>query len=148
MHNENVGANRADTALMATFDLLPGFFIRTIQLDFYCRSFSIKCRQIGGGPPPPLFIAYSFQAINGVPGVSAAYHTLFPGEAPMERLFWRDDEGPPYIWVANGGVTPTLRVEFEYFPTRKRQGSQPMVAADNRDFPSIVETGAIVQPGV
>ena len=153
MHNPNVGADRNDTALMATIDLLPGFFQRTIQLDFYARSFSIKCRQLGGGAVPVLFIAYSQQALFGAPNLSAGYHTLFPGEEPLKRQFWRDDEGPPFIWLANGSLggpigIPNLRVEFEYFPTRKRDGAQPMPGAGNRDFPSIVESGAIIQPGV
>lgn len=146
MHNDNVGADRADTALMATFDLAPFFAPKVIQLDFYARSFSLRCRQIAGGPVPQMRMAYSREALLGAVGLNGGFHTLFAAEAPIERLFWRDDEGPPYIWVA--AETANVRVEFEYFPTRKRQGSQPMAGGGNRDFPAIVEIGATVQPGV
>jgi hypothetical protein len=153
MHNENVGADRNATALMCTVNMLPGFFVRTIQLDFYVRQLTMQVRRIGGGPLATLFWGYSKEALEGLPNLTGGFNTISPDDAPQQRFFWRDDEGPPYIWIANSFVggpigVPNLRVHFEYFPTRKRQGSQPMAGAGSRDFPSIVEATAIIQPGV
>ncbi len=152
-HNTNAGAYRADTALMAVFTLNPialdgTIALRSIQLDFYCRSYSIRARQFGGGFPPTMFVAMSRDALLGAADDTAGYQTLLPADQPIEKFFWKDDEGPPYIWVANMSTSGILRCHFEYFPTHKRDGRQPMVSSTNRDFPRIIESGATVVPGV
>ncbi len=151
-HNTNAGAYRADTALMATFDLNPiiagVISVRNIRLDYYCRSYSIRARPVGFGFPGALFVAMSRDALLGAPTATAGYEELGPFDPAIERFFWKADEGPPYIWVANTGAQGVIRVHFEYFPTYKRDGSQPMVSSTNRDFPRIIENTATIVPGV
>ncbi len=155
-YSQNVGADRNATALMATFDMAPitgagVVSIRTIQLDFYCRYFTIRARQQGAGPVPVMAVGYSKEAVLGVANSAtdpAGFELLFPNEPELRRFFRRDDEGPPYIWVANLATNGIIRCHFEYYPTKKRQGSHPMPTRLNRDFPVIVESTAIIQPGV
>lgn len=152
-HNRNAGAFRTDTALMAVFDLNPisiggVISVRNIRLDFYCRSYSIQARPTGGGFPPFMFVAMSRDALLGAPDATAGYQVLTVSDPPLEKFFWKEDEGPPYIWVANMSNIGVLRCHFEYFPTHKRDGRQPMVSSTNSDFPRIVENTATVVPGV
>jgi hypothetical protein len=151
-HNVNAGAYRTDTGLSATFDLPPPpifalFSIRNIRLDFYCRSFRLKIAQVGGGFPPFIRVAYSLEALIGGVGRDAGFHTLFPADEPLRRFFLGEEEGPPYIWLANDSSS-TARVLFEYFPSAKRTGRHPMPTRRDLDFPEIEVTDATVVPGI
>lgn len=155
-YSENVGADRNNTALMATFDMNPITLggvvsIRAIQLGFYCRYFIVRARMVGFGPRPTLAVGYSKEAVLGVPTSAtdpAGREILLPNEPELRRFFRNDNEGPPYVWVANLGTVGIIRCHFEYYPTKKRQGSHPMPTRLNRDFPAIIESTAIIQPGV
>ncbi len=152
-HNINAGAYRSDTGLSATFDIpaagLGPLVIRTIQLDYYCRSFRLKVIQVGGGFPPTLLVAYSREALLApVPRGDAGFHTLFADDEPIRRFFLGDDEGPPYIWLTNTGASATARVLFEYFPSAKRDGRAPMPTRRDLDFPLIQAITASVTPGI
>ena len=153
-HNINAGAYRSDTGLSATFDipvsvLIGGITIRTIQLDYYCRTFRMRTEQIGGGFPPILLVAYSLEALTApVFRGDAGYHTLEPDDEPFQRFFLGDDEGPPYIWVGNPSQTTPVRVLFEYFPSAKRTGRAPMPTRRDLDFPAIDALTATVVPGI
>ena len=153
---QNVAADRNDTALMAVFDLNPISLagvvsIRAIQLDFYARYIAIRARQVGGGFVPAMAVGYSKEAVLGVANSAtdpAGYEILLPDDPELRRFFNRDNEGPPYVWVANITTRGIIRCHFEYYPTKKRNGNQPMPTRLNRDFPAIDESTAIIQPGV
>ncbi len=150
-HNTNAGAYRADTALAATFDIpsgAPTFVIRVIQLDYYVRSFRLAMRPSGPGFPITLFVAYSREAlIAPVPRGDAGYHELNASDDPIRRFFLGDEEGPPYIWLANTG-SAQLQVQFSYFPSSKRTGRAPMPSRRDLDFPTIEAITATVVPGI
>ena len=148
-HDTNAGAWRGDTALSATF-IMPGLGLvvrRIIQLDFYCRSLSIRALAVVGGPPRPVAIAYSREALDQPADNGGGFDVIFSGAPAYERFFWRDDEGPPYIWLFHRSVGATA-IHFSYFPTKKRDGNIPMPSRANEDYPAILETTALIVPGV
>lgn len=140
-----VGTFRVDTGFMARFVVAPGQTI-AIQLDYYCRYWILTNNSSLASIGHWSYSRKGAESPIGSPEV--AHSRLFWSDPPLRRDFWRDNEGPPYIFVhAPSGNPGSLELEFEYYPSAIRDTTQVMPSRGG-DYPTAATDGGLIVPGL